>query len=58
MLGSNCGGEFGEGVRNPVPRIDDVGAKFVVATVEVLNQAVSCTDYLRRAQPFEPAHRP
>jgi hypothetical protein len=29
VLGANAGGEFGEGVRDPVPRID-VGAKFVV----------------------------
>jgi hypothetical protein len=39
VLGSNSGGEFGEAVRDPVPRIN-VGAKFVVAAVEVLNEGV------------------
>jgi hypothetical protein len=40
VLGSNSGGEFGEAVRDPVPRIN-VGAKFVVAAVEVLNEGVA-----------------
>jgi hypothetical protein len=57
VLGSNSGGEFGEAVRDPVPRIN-VGAKFVVAAVEVLNEGVPCADHFRRAQPFETAHRP
>jgi len=35
--GLNSGGEFGEGVRDPVPWID-VGANFVVAAVEVLHE--------------------
>jgi len=51
------GGEFGEPVRDPVPRIN-VGAKFVVAAVEVLHEGVPCADRSRRAQPFETAHRP
>jgi hypothetical protein len=44
VLGSDSGGEFGDGVRDPVPRID-VGAKFVVAAVEVLNKGVPCADH-------------
>jgi|SRR6185437_13636676 hypothetical protein len=47
------GGEFGEPVRDPVPRIN-VGAKFVVAAVEVLNEGVPCADRFRRAQPLRP----
>ena len=58
VLGSNSGGEFGDGVQDPVPRIGDVGAKFVVATVEVVNKAVSCADHLGRAQSLKPVHRP
>jgi hypothetical protein len=54
VLGSNSGSEFGEGMRDPVPRID-VGAKFVVAAVEVLNEGVPCADHSSRAQLFEPA---
>jgi hypothetical protein len=57
VLGSDSGGEFGEDLRDPVPRID-VGAKFVVAAVEVLNEGVSCADHSRGAQSFETAHRP
>ena len=57
MLGLDSGSEFGEGVRDPVPRID-VGAKFVVAAVEVLNEGVPCADHSGRAQLFEIAHRP
>jgi hypothetical protein len=53
VLGSNSGGEFGEAVRDPVPRIN-VGAKFVVAAVEVLNEGVPCADHFRRAQPLRP----
>jgi hypothetical protein len=57
VLGLDSGSEFGEGVRDPVPRID-VGAKFVVAAVEVLNKGVPCADHSGRTQLFEPAHRP
>jgi len=57
VLGLDSGSEFGEGVRDPVPRID-IGAKFVVAAVEVLNEGVPCADHSGRAQLFEIAHRP
>ncbi len=38
--------EFGEGLRDPMPRID-VGAKFVMTAVEILDEGVSGTDYSR-----------
>lgn len=47
-------GEFGEGVRNPVLRID-VGGKFVVAATQVLDENVPRADHSDRAQPFETA---
>ncbi len=40
---SNGEGEFGEGVRDPMPRID-VGGQFVVAAVEILDEGMSCAD--------------
>ena len=38
--------EFGEGVRDPMPRID-VGGKFVMTAVEILEKGVSRADYSR-----------
>jgi hypothetical protein len=32
--------EFGEGVRDPMPRID-VGSQFVMTALEILNEGVS-----------------
>lgn len=39
-------GEFGEGLRDPMPRID-IKVEFVVAAVEVLDEGVSRADDLR-----------
>ena len=39
-------GELGEGVRDPMSRID-VGGKFVMAAVEILDEGVSRADYSR-----------
>jgi hypothetical protein len=41
---SDGAGEFGEGLRDPMPRID-VGAKFVMTAVEILDERVSRTDH-------------
>ena len=49
--------EFGEGVEDPMPRID-VGDQFAMTAVEISDEGVSRADYSRRAQPFEPAHGP
>ena len=57
MLSSDGVGELRECLRDPVPQIE-VGAKLVVAAVEILHEGVSCTDYPRGAQPLETAHRP
>jgi hypothetical protein len=57
VLNSNSSGEFGEGVWDPVPRID-IKAEFVVAAVEVLDEGACCADHSGRAQPFETTHRP
>jgi len=41
---SDGAGEFGEGLRDPMPRID-VGAKFVMTAVKILDERVSRTDH-------------
>jgi hypothetical protein len=38
--------EFGEGVRDPMPRIG-AGSQFVMTALEILNEDVSCADYSR-----------
>ena len=38
--------EFDEGLRDPMPRID-VGAKFVMTAVEILDEGVSRADHSR-----------
>ena len=36
-------GEFGEGLRDAMPRVD-IRAEFVMAAVEILDEGVSCAD--------------
>lgn len=43
---SDGANEFGEGLRDPMPRID-VGGQFVMTTVEILDKGVSRADYSR-----------
>jgi hypothetical protein len=50
-------GEFGEGCREPMARVD-IDAEFVVAASQVLDEAVSGADHAGAAEPFEAAHRP
>jgi hypothetical protein len=38
--------EFGEGLRDPMPRID-VGGQFVMTAVEILDEGVSRADHSR-----------
>ena len=47
VLGSDSGGECGDGVRDPVPQIE-VGAQFIVAAVEVCPKA--CSALITRAK--------
>jgi hypothetical protein len=54
---SNGEGEFGEGRREPMPRIG-IHAEFVVAAAEVLDERVPCADDPGEAEPFGTAHRP
>jgi hypothetical protein len=49
-------GEFGEGCREPIPRVN-IDSEFVVAAAEVLDECVPGTDHPRRAKPFQAAHR-
>lgn len=55
VLSSDGEGKFGECLRDPMPWID-VGAKFVVAAAEVLDEGVSSAYRLAGAQPFETPH--
>jgi hypothetical protein len=46
VYSSDGEGEFGEGLRDPMPRID-VGGQFVMTAVEILEEGVSRADYSR-----------
>ena len=39
-------GEFGEGLRDPMPRVG-IDAEFIVTAVEILDEGVSRADYSR-----------
>ena len=43
MLSSDGEGEFGEGLPDPMPRVE-IKAEFVMAAVEILDEGVSCAD--------------
>jgi hypothetical protein len=47
VLGSDGEDEFGEGARDPMPRVD-IKAEFVMAAVEVLDESMSCAELLGR----------
>ena len=57
MRSSDGEGEFGDGLRDPMPRVD-INAEFVMSAVGVLDEGVSCADHFGRAHPFKTAHRP
>ncbi len=46
VLSSDGEDEFGEGVRDPMPRVG-INAEFVMAAVKILDEGVSRADYSR-----------